>query len=755
MQQLFKCLSEEAVRNRLRHMPATLGGTYDEIYDEIKGYDEFDRKRADGAIMWVMCSRRPLGVDELLDAIRINTDDTEPWLVSRVDETVVLSLCNGLLIIDRERQVWGFPHFSVLEYFEEQPAESGRPNRHDAEECVANACLQFLNSFPGHVEKTETMAAMRYIRSCWALHIQSLEREGGTSNMSNSPTARRLKTFLGSPGESSKQYRRWYRDMTFTGTRGFQVIFLDGLDPVARAVFAMARLGIYHLLRDWWDDPHTEMEATTEAGYNLLTLAAISGSVPICRHIVARGLEVDSVVGPSYGFGSALAAAAYHGHLDAVEFLVEEAHATVDLAVSRGLYGSALAAAAHGGSLDVVKYLVNKKPQTVNHVLGHGHENFRSALAVAAVTNHHEIAGFLLDAGADVNLVLGCGTCGSALAAAALQEQNVFMVQLLVQKGADVNQVLNSGRFVSALFAALASSSTDSLLYLAGKGANIDSVLQSDIPTSMVARLVSYFRPDILYDLMNSKASMQRIVHEGILAPRLCGELLGGNNDWRMVAKALVQVGADVNTPLWDKWRGSCLESAAHEGKAEQVAFLVDECGARVNLASKPGVFGSAIAAAVCAGKSDVVKFLLEKGADLNQQAAASYSRRPADPNQRLRRRLLRTPLMTAAFAGRHACAELLLDSGADVNLCVEDCTFRNALEAAEAPVSRVDEDEDSETEDDFWAEDDSCAEDSYTMKWWNMDQRLDDKIREDRDEVASLLRSRGATAPLGSREGC
>ena len=86
-------------------MPETLDDTYKEIYDDIMALDEYDRKRADRAIMWVMCSERHLGEEELLDAIRLDTEDSKMWLLSRMDEKAVLFLCDDLLIIDPVQKV--------------------------------------------------------------------------------------------------------------------------------------------------------------------------------------------------------------------------------------------------------------------------------------------------------------------------------------------------------------------------------------------------------------------------------------------------------------------------------------------------------------------------------------------------------------------------------------------------------------------------------------------------------------------------
>lgn len=371
---LFKCKSEESVRNSLKNLPKTLADAYRKIYeDEIMALDEYDRLRADRAIMWVMCAHRPLRVTELLDAIRINTEEAEPWLMSRVDEGVVLSLCNDLLVVDHSRSVWVWAHLSVLEFFETQKGQHDRtqnlvaapPSRQHAEESVASACLVLLNHPPYKYEShTYIVGDTRcrdfdhrgdvtsYVLRHWGQHLTPMEQRLDVS-VSKSTTARLLRMFLGSPQASSHQYRSWCNHRMHT--RRMMEPPVRMMEPPVRM---MAALGLYYLLHDWWQDDRTLVKPRNDADprYDadpmhdyepeLLLLAAESRSVALCRHLISKGFRPDDArryTGvPNLGrpgtlfFVSALWVAAYNGQLELVKLLVEEGGARVDLFVGRG-----------------------------------------------------------------------------------------------------------------------------------------------------------------------------------------------------------------------------------------------------------------------------------------------------------------------------------------------------------------------------------------------------------------------------------
>ncbi len=248
-----------------------------------------------------------------------------------------------------------------------------------------------------------------YSRHHWMSHVHTQEGEA-----TDSALVRILKAFLGSPGESSSQYRRWYHQIDSDGWRSkpstspFLNIRADEISPENTSILAMCRFSLFTPLSDWWDKAEIAFSQTNSRGDNVLTLAVKAGCKSICEVLIKRGMQVDM---PGGVYGSPLAAAAYCGRTEIVEFLVEKG-ANVNMPLQSGDYGSALTAAAYRGRTGIVKFLVEK--------------------------------------GADVNMALRTGRYGSALTAATAGLEGTEIAKFLVENGADVNMALRSGDFGSA-----------------------------------------------------------------------------------------------------------------------------------------------------------------------------------------------------------------------------------------------------------------------------------------------------------------
>ncbi len=189
---------------------------------------------------------------------------------------------------------------------------------------------------------------------------------------------RLLKTFLGSPNDSSSQYRAWHRQfLSWQPWRRPPIS--KRISPEGAAILAMCGFSFYIPLLDWWGSTEIPLLQTNSQGDSLLALAAIAGCKAICKSLIEEhGMQVDMPVQNEYG--SALAAAAYMRNIEVVKFLVEKG-AEINLLLQTGYYGSALAAAAFEGDIEVVKFLVEEGAE-INLLLQTGY--YGSALAAAA-----------------------------------------------------------------------------------------------------------------------------------------------------------------------------------------------------------------------------------------------------------------------------------------------------------------------------------------------------------------------------------
>lgn len=114
-EELKKLRTNESIRERLGKLPKGLTAAYDEIYS--RNEEEVILQRA---VKWVLCARRPLTSEELLMAIRLESNLESLTVSDPIDEPTLESICSHLVVLDSQLEVWKFPHASVAEYFEKE-----------------------------------------------------------------------------------------------------------------------------------------------------------------------------------------------------------------------------------------------------------------------------------------------------------------------------------------------------------------------------------------------------------------------------------------------------------------------------------------------------------------------------------------------------------------------------------------------------------------------------------------------------------
>ncbi|OPB44939.1 ankyrin repeat protein [Trichoderma guizhouense] len=471
-------ITDDAVHNWVRKLPRDLTEAYDQLWNNMKGHDDFDIDLAERAIMWVLCSIRPLESKVLLEAIRYAVQGSTVIQKKEQTEQQILSLCQDLLTIDEERGVWMLPHASVAEYFESRGYTNWK-----CDVLASKVCLGVLENF--QPEEIEPYTFADYVTEHWGEHVGRYDQWLGTIEGNNEATkadqnlTEALERFLGSPGESSANYRRWANDTDFT--------------PVDMALFAVCRYGLWYTLRDWWlhNKITTEMTfAKNSYDETPLMLASESNCLPICRRLV----DLSDVMSPRAARNCVLALiyALDRENFDIMKFFITEVKVDVNLPNSHGNtaaqiatkcspatlqwmldqgivdvgkendtgqdFSNILIAAASWGAVESVQILL-KAEANVNAAIYKG--KYGSPLIAAVVNRNPAIVRLLLEHGADPNLPLECGEYGSALEASMLQwsttglrEERKKIQHMLLDAGADPIAVLERGEHGSALAAA-------------------------------------------------------------------------------------------------------------------------------------------------------------------------------------------------------------------------------------------------------------------------------------------------------------
>jgi hypothetical protein len=181
-----------AIRDRLGKLPIGLQATYDEIYSKIAARNEHEKVLADRAFKLVMCACKPLESSELLSAICLDPEGGITHLSEEVDEDLLLDLCNNLLVLDGQRNVWRFSHLSVTEYIEENHWDLRQAHCYAAKICLGllfetykeprTISIDSRGDSYGHESRAYDIfdakhSLQKYSRHHWITHVQTQEEQ--------------------------------------------------------------------------------------------------------------------------------------------------------------------------------------------------------------------------------------------------------------------------------------------------------------------------------------------------------------------------------------------------------------------------------------------------------------------------------------------------------------------------------------------------------------------------------------------------
>ncbi|KAF8467374.1 hypothetical protein BDZ91DRAFT_680549, partial [Kalaharituber pfeilii] len=107
------------IREALAMMPTNLYDAYENAMERVFNQEQEDRALAKTVISWAAYSLRPTTIKELQHALAIEIDTQDLDKEAVPDEDLLVSVCSGLLRIDRDRDYLGLVHRTCQEYFDQ------------------------------------------------------------------------------------------------------------------------------------------------------------------------------------------------------------------------------------------------------------------------------------------------------------------------------------------------------------------------------------------------------------------------------------------------------------------------------------------------------------------------------------------------------------------------------------------------------------------------------------------------------------
>jgi ankyrin repeat protein len=351
--------------------------------ERINGQVKDQEELAKQVLSWITCAKKPLATSELQYALAVEIGESQLDEENLPDIEDIVSVCAGLVIIDKESGIIRLVHYTTQEYFERTQGK-WFPN---AEANIMRTCVTYLsfnssndNVFPILTETIDEILKssskyplLQYAAQYWGYHA------------CRSPERNMLDLILGFLEQESKL-----------------VCFL--MHALNYRYGASGR--------------------RTVADVPKLQIAACFGLRETARALLERGADVEARSSDGW---TALSSAAWTGQEAVVELLLERG-ANIEARTEHGW--TALANASRNEHFGVVCKLLANGADIETET-----DNGWTPLRTAAFHQHDSVICLLLERGADIESKSDKGW--TALLTAALYQRE-SAIRLLLDKGANI-----------------------------------------------------------------------------------------------------------------------------------------------------------------------------------------------------------------------------------------------------------------------------------------------------------------------------
>ncbi|KAL9625920.1 MAG: hypothetical protein Q9204_007730 [Flavoplaca sp. TL-2023a] len=422
------------LRDTLGSLPATLNGQYAQILGNIHTNH---RKLAVKAFQWVIHSKVPIYVDELVDVLAIDVAAKPRFSPKRrlIDQEDLFRICSNLIDVSprlrlgekREQDSVRFAHLSVKEFLLSNqllatPFGDFAPSHSNTHAIIARDCLSYLlHVNDSYGVEAKNLAILSYV-----------ERE---SFMGLDVT----QEFHTKPPYKLDDLRKW---------RVEGIGHEEELRAALPLVFYAAEYWTYHariageqsktvIFFNLWSKP-SNLVLSRPGAILCIWDGTADQLVRLVEHLLRQTVDVNAYRSEGY---TPLQMAAHVDNLEIIEMLIDFG-AKVEVYSDDRIAGSPLFVAAHTGLVEVVVFLLDKGADVDNNWT----KNLRTPLMAAAKMNHLDIVRILISKGGDVNAVrTGEYTALKFASSGGYTEMgHTETVRLLLEAGFDVNATVTA-----------------------------------------------------------------------------------------------------------------------------------------------------------------------------------------------------------------------------------------------------------------------------------------------------------------------
>jgi ankyrin repeat protein len=376
--------SPKAIQAALNNL-LTGSGAYDQAYSEamerVIGQDSEDLAKQ--ALSWITCSTRPLAAAELQSALAVepgNCYELDKDNITDVED--IVSVCGGLVTVDKESDIIRLIHYTAQEYFE-RTEKYWFPR---AQTEISSICITYLsfNQFQSGAcltdkeleERRQENPLYDYAAQNWGHHARQAALPNGIIPFLESQAK------VEAASQAMNARRRGYWDVSYSqdipGNRtGLHLAAYFGLAEIAKVL--LQRFDMHDSVDTYGRTP---LSLAAENGHEAVVIALLSSS------------KIDANSRDTFWGQTPLSFAAHGGHDTVVRLLLDSEGVDVncrDLCWDQ----TPILSATRKGHSAVVKLLITSESVDAEAKDKDG----QTALWIAAFHGHADVARVLLESG--------------------------------------------------------------------------------------------------------------------------------------------------------------------------------------------------------------------------------------------------------------------------------------------------------------------------------------------------------------------
>ncbi|KAI9641398.1 hypothetical protein NHQ30_010200 [Ciborinia camelliae] len=147
LEELCRMETDAMIIKALRNLPRNLEETYDRLLGRIIEIER--REFVKRMFSWILCSRRPLHMDELREAIAFTTEDTS-WDATKIPNDLrrLIRACGNLILIDEDTLEVHLAHYTVEQYLlhsQNSTMAYFHTTREESNQALGETCVAYLS----------------------------------------------------------------------------------------------------------------------------------------------------------------------------------------------------------------------------------------------------------------------------------------------------------------------------------------------------------------------------------------------------------------------------------------------------------------------------------------------------------------------------------------------------------------------------------------------------------------------------------